>query len=91
MTPERVAPIRSHEVTETALHDEIKRRAYELYDRKRDDSERQDIKNELQAELPRVVYAAAHVQNSNCEFDEDRIVRAARVYLRALTSYIARF
>lgn len=90
MTPERVGPIRAHEVMETSLHDEIKRRAYELYDRQRDGSERQDKRNELQSELPRVVYAAAHVQNSNGEFGEDRIVRAARVYLRALSSYIVR-
>jgi hypothetical protein len=89
MIPEQVAASSIYAVMDTALDDEIKRRAYELYERRHDDTAHEDMRNELQFELPRVVYAAAHVQSSNGDGGDNRTVRAARVYLRALTSYIA--
>lgn len=88
MTPER-SVASSDDLNNAALHDEIKLRAYELYARRFDDMRHQNLKNELRFELPRVVYAASHIQMSNGGFGDDRIVRAARVYLRALSSYIA--
>lgn len=88
MTPERVVAS-SDDFNDDALHDEIKLRAYELYARQRDDMEPRDLANELRFELPRVVYAASQIQMSNGGFEDDRILRAARVYLHALSSYIA--
>jgi len=89
MTPERVAASNAYDLGDAALHDEIKRRAYELYERQHDDVERQDIRNEMQSEFPRVVYAAAQIQMSKHDLGDGRAVRAARVYLRALASFIA--
>jgi hypothetical protein len=89
MTPERVAASSTYDVMDTALHDEIKRRAYELYERQGDDMKCQDRRNELQSELLRVVYAAAQIQmHSNGELHDNKACRAARVYLRALSSFI---
>ena len=77
-------------VTDVALHDQIKRRAYELYERLGDDLVRFGVSNELQCELLRVAYAAAQIQmHSNGGLPDNRAVRAARVYLRALTLFIA--
>ncbi len=90
MTPERVVAS-SCDLNDAALHDEIKLRAYELYARPCNDMNHQDTKNELRFELRRVAYAASHIQMSNDGFGDDRIVRAARVYLRALSSYIAQW
>ena len=43
----------------------------------------------LKAELRRVAYAVAQIQkNSNGEGGDTRAVRAARVYLRALCSFV---
>ena len=89
MTLEKVAVADAYSGTDAALHDEIKWRAYELYERQQNGMDNQDVKKELQFELQRVAYAAAQIQMSNREFSDDRIVRAARVYLRALTSFIA--
>ena len=75
-------------ITDVALHDEIKCRAYELYEQ-RHTVDGHDPDNRLQAELPRVVYAAAELQKyEKGEVGETRAVRAARVYLRALGSFI---
>jgi len=89
MTTNKVAVSNVYDVTDAALHDEIKLRAYELYARQCDDIERQDIRNEIRSEFPRVVYAAAQIQMSNHDLRDGRAVRAARVYLRALASFIA--
>jgi putative component of toxin-antitoxin plasmid stabilization module len=89
MALERVAANIADDLTDISLHDEIKSRAYELYERWSDDVERADAKKELQSELPRVAYAAAQIQKySNGELGDNKTVRAARVYLRALTSFI---
>lgn len=88
MTPERVVSS-SDDFNDPALHDEIKLRAYELYARQRDDMKHEDLTKELRCELPRLAYAASQIQMSNGGFGDDRIVRAARVYLHALSSYIA--
>ena len=85
MIPESHAAIDTDNIIDLALHYEIKCRAYELYgwhgDTGRD--------HELRSELPRVAYAAAQLQKySNGEVGDTRAVRAARVYLRALTAFI---
>ncbi len=71
----------SHDV---ALHDEIKRRAYQLYER-RGSVDGHHLEDGLQAELPRALYAAAElVKYAHGEVGDIKSVRAARVYLRAL-------
>lgn len=88
MTPEIHISIKADPITDVALHDEIKCRAYELYD-KRDTVDGHDPKEWLQGELPRVVYAAAELQKyAKGQVADTRNVRAARVYLRALSSFI---
>ena len=95
MTPdsssENHPSINADEIIDVALHHEIKFRAYELYQRRHDTADGHDVKDKLQAELPRVAYAAAQLQKcSNGELGDTRAVRAARVYLRALSSFIAK-
>jgi hypothetical protein len=85
MTPESPRII-NDETIDIAFHDEIKCRAYELYERRHDTPDSYNLKGEL----PRVAYAVAQIQkNSNGEAWDTRAVRAARVYLRALTSIIS--
>ena len=89
MTPKRDAASNVDDAIDVALHDQIKWRAYELYERQADGAEDHDKKNELEFELLRVAYAAAQIQkHSEGELVDSRAVRAARVYLRALTSFI---
>ena len=83
------ASINADDVIDTALHNEIKCRAYELYQRQLDDTDGNDFDDKLRAELPRVAYAVAQIQSPfNGEGEDTRAVRAARVYLRALSSFI---
>jgi hypothetical protein len=85
MTPESPRII-NDEIIDIAFHDEIKCRAYELYERRHDAADSHNLKYEL----PRVAYAVAQIQkNSNGEAWDTRAVRAARVYLHALTSMIS--
>jgi hypothetical protein len=85
MAPENPRIING-EIIDIAFHDEIKCRAYELYERRHDAAD----SHHLKGELPRVAYAVAQIQkNSNGEAWDTRAVRAARVYLRALTSIIS--
>jgi hypothetical protein len=52
--------------------------------------DRRDSHDGLQSELPRVAYAAAQLQKYlKAEVGDTRAVAAARVYLRALTAFIA--
>ena len=89
MTPVNQSSIYTNDIIDVALHHEIKCRAYELYEQRRD-IDGHSLKNKLQDELPRVAYAAAQIQKySNGEIEETRAVRAARVYLRALSCFIA--
>ena len=75
-------------VPDISLHDEIKCRAYELY-KQRDTQGGRDLKQGLQSELSRVAYAACQLEKySKGELGDTRAVRAARVYLCALSSYI---
>jgi len=68
------------------LHYEIKCRAYELYERRHDAADSHDLK----AELRRVAYAAVQLQKySNGEVGDTRAVKAAQVYLRALSAFIS--
>ena len=86
---ENHSSIDADDTVDFALHHEIKLRAYELYQRQHDNGDGYDLRHELGAELPRVVYAAAQLQKrSNGDPADTRAVRAARVYLRALISYI---
>jgi len=89
MIPECHTSIDADELIDIALHHEIKCRAYELYERKHDTADGHDLRNKLKAELLRVAYAAAQLQKySRGEAEDTRVVRAARVYLRALSSFI---
>jgi hypothetical protein len=72
---------------DVALHHEIKFRAYELFERRHDITDGHDLKDELHTELPRVAYAAAQLQNHS-KGEDIRTVRAARIYLRALSFFI---
>jgi hypothetical protein len=82
MTPEIYTPTGADDTIDVALHHEIKCRAYELY-------ERRDDGHDLKDELRRVAYAAAQLQkHANGEVGDTRAVRASRVYLRALCSFI---
>ena len=84
MTPESPRII-NDEIIDTAFHDEIKCRAYELYERRHDAADSPNLKGEL----PRVAYAVAQIQKkSNGGVWDTRAVRAARVYLRALISFV---
>ena len=85
MTYEAHVSINACHIADVALHDEIKCRAYELY------LQRHTVNGHdmLHAELPRVVYAAAELAKyEKGEVGDTRAVRAARVYLRALCSFI---
>ncbi len=60
------------------------------YQRQRNNTDGCDSNDKLQAELPRVAYAAAELQKySKGEVGDTRSVRAARVYLRALSFFIS--
>jgi hypothetical protein len=85
-SPENYFSIDVDDIIDVALHHEIKFRAYELFER-RHDIAGHDLRDELQAELPRVAYAAAQLQK-HPKGEDTRTVRAARIYLRALSSFI---
>jgi DUF2934 family protein len=88
MTPEAHGSINADYKTDGALHDEIKCRAYELQEQ-RHTVNGHDLDDRLRAELPRVVYAAAELAKyEKGEVGDTRTVRAARVYLRALCSFV---
>ena len=75
------------EPQDVVLHLDIMCRAYELYGSLHDAANSAELN--LQAELPRVAYAVAQIQeHSNGEAGDTRAVRAARVYLRALVSFL---
>lgn len=89
MTPKRDAASNVDDAIDVALHDQIKWRAYELYERQEDDARTHDKKTELQFELLHVAYAVAQLQKySDGTIRDSKAVRAARVYMRALTSFI---
>ena len=88
MTAEAHAWSNIDQIPDLALHDEIKCRAYELYEQRCAPDDR-DPKSGLQSELPRVIYAAAELEKyAKGEINETKAVRAARVYLGALRSLI---
>jgi hypothetical protein len=72
------------------MHDEIKRRAYQLIEQKRAVADGSRVEEELKGELPRIVYALSKVQEcADADIDGDRVCRAARIYLCALSSFVA--
>ncbi|MBZ5600044.1 MAG: DUF2934 domain-containing protein [Acidobacteriia bacterium] len=87
MTPEAHTSTTDHSA-DVALHDEIKHRAYELY-QQRGPANGHRLGDGLQAELPRALYAAAELEKyANGEVGDIKSVRAAQVYLRALSACI---
>ena len=89
MVPDSQASVNADNINDVARHHEIKCRAYEFYEWRHDTADGHDSKNILQSELPRVAYAAALLQKyAKGEVGDTRAVRAARVYLRALSSFI---
>jgi len=88
-SPENHPSINADDIIDVALHHEIKCRAYELYERRHDTTDGHDLRDNPQAELHRVAYAAAQLQRHfKGEVGDTRAVRAARIYLRALSSFI---
>lgn len=88
MTPEAHASIAADHSADVALHDEIKLRAYELY-QQRCPADGSHLENGLQAELPRALYALAELEKyAHGEVGDIKSVRAAQVYLRALSACI---
>ena len=72
------------------MHEQIKLRAYQLIERKHAVTDGSHVEDELKGELPRIVYALSRVQEyGNADMGSDRIPRAARIYLLALSSFVA--
>ena len=89
MPSETHASSNADHIPDVALHDEIKRRAYELYKHQRQTLDAQDLKDRLRTELPLAFYAAAEVEKYALgEAGDTRGVRAARLYQCALRSFI---
>jgi hypothetical protein len=87
MTPDNPTSTNEDDILDLALHNEIKCRAYELYEGRHDVADSHDLKTELR----RVAYAAAQLRKySNGEVGDTRAVRAARVYLSALSHFIGK-
>ena len=88
MTSEAHVSINACHITDASLHDEIKCRAYELYEQSHT-VDGHDPNDMLQDELPRVIYAAAQLERyDKGEVGDTQAVRAARIYLRALSSFL---
>lgn len=89
MTPGTPVSIKDDCTSDVTLHEEIKRRAYELYEQ-RDQFGGHNSETALQTELPRVLYAAVELKKyANGQVRNTQSVRAARVYMRALCSCLA--
>ena len=87
MTAASSASINADEIIDVAPHYELNCRAYELYNQHYDPSMRDKFK--LQTELPRVAYALSQMQKyHDGKTGDTRAVRAARVYLGALISFV---
>jgi hypothetical protein len=72
------------------LHESIKMRAYRFLEEKDIEAARSNLDDELRGELPYIAYALSVVQESGGqELSNDRAYRAALIYLRALTSFVA--
>jgi len=85
VTQERLPPMDSELMIDTSLLHDLKYRAYNLYERLHESGTNCD----LEAELGYVACAASVIQNcSNGNGSDGKGVRAARVYLRALSSFI---
>ena len=88
MTYKTIAVHNADQTADVALQDEIKCRAYQLYEQRTtlDGDNPEDV---LTGELHRVAYAAAELQKfAKGEIGDSRTVRAARVYLIALSAFI---
>ena len=84
MAPQECLPL----VT-SGMQDELKRRAYALYERCGTVNAEPE-RNSLNAELARALNAAAELERyARGRVGDVDTVRAARVYLRALSAYIA--
>lgn len=89
MAPESPFSIGADHSSDAALHDDIKRRAYKLYEQ-RGAVQGHLGPDGLHCELARALYAAAQLgKYIDGEVGDIKSVRAARVYLRALSSYVA--
>jgi hypothetical protein len=89
VTPEAHVSIAADHFADVAIHDEIKHRAYRLYEQ-RGAVGGHPLEDGLQAELPCALYAASELEKyTKGEIGEIKSVRAARVYLRALSAYIS--
>lgn len=75
------------------MHEEIKRRAYYFWEHKGAGTSSPNLDEELKGEWPRIVYALSTAQECSGAVDAsaERACRAARIYLRALSSFVTRF
>lgn len=90
-SPENHASVNADDIIDVALHYEIKCRAYELYDQRHDTADGHDLRDNRHSELLLVAYAAAQLQkHSDGEAEDSKAVRAARVYLRALSFFVGK-
>ena len=72
------------------MHEEIKWRAYHFLEQEQTGTSGIDLNDELKDELPRIAYALSLVQEcGDADRSNDRAYRAARIYLRALSSFVA--
>jgi hypothetical protein len=72
------------------MHEELKWRAYHFFEQKQTETSGTTLNDELKDELPRIAYALSLVQEcGDADMSNDRAYRAARIYLRALGSFVA--
>lgn len=72
------------------MHEELKWRAYHFFEQKQTETSGTTLNDELKDELPRIAYALSLVQEcGDADMSNDRAYRAARIYLRALSSFVA--
>lgn len=76
---------------EERMHEEIKLRAYYFLEQKHTGTNSPNLDDELKGELPRIAYALSRVHEcGDADASNDRAHRAARIYLGALSSFVAR-
>lgn len=84
-TREEVPTMARENLIDIDLHHQLKYRAYNLYDR----LQAAAVDGDLKTELGYVAYAAAVIQKySNGKESDCKAVRAARVYLQALSTVL---
>jgi hypothetical protein len=88
-SPENHFSIDADDIIDVALHHEIKFRAYELYERRHDTADGHELKEEFTGRTaPCCLRGSPASKVLQWRGRDTRAVRAARIYLRALSSFI---